>query len=36
MCGRIGRAFRVKEEEGLGMETLAEYYEQLLGLDGDW
>ena len=23
MGGRIGRAFRVKEEEGLGMESLA-------------
>ncbi len=36
MGGRIGRAFRVKEEEGLGMETHAEHYERLLGLDGDW
>jgi hypothetical protein len=26
----------VKEEEGLGMESLAEHYERLLGLDGDW
>ena len=33
---RIGRAFRVKEEEGLGMESLAEHYERLLGLDDDW
>ena len=28
MGGRIGRAFRVKEEEGLGMETIAEHYER--------
>jgi len=26
----------VKEEESLGMETLAEHYERLLGFDGDW
>lgn len=26
----------MKEEEGLGMESLAEHYERLLGLDGDW
>jgi hypothetical protein len=25
----------VKEEGGLGMESLAEHYERLLGLDGD-
>ena len=24
------------EEEDLGMENLAEHYERLLGLDGDW
>ena len=36
MGGRRGRAFRVKEEEGLGMESLAEHYERLLGLDDDW
>jgi hypothetical protein len=34
--GRRGRAFRVKEEEVLGMENLAEDYERLLGLDDDW
>ena len=26
----------MKEEGGLGMESLAEHYERLLGLDGDW
>jgi len=26
----------VKEEEDLGMESLAEHYERLLGLDDDW
>ena len=26
----------MKEEECLGMESLAEHYERLLGLDGDW
>jgi hypothetical protein len=34
--GWIGRAFRVKEEEGLGMETHGEHYERLFGLDGAW
>ncbi|MFQ3167644.1 MAG: hypothetical protein ACI8QI_000175 [Limisphaerales bacterium] len=26
----------MKEEEDLGMESLAEHYERLLGLDDDW
>jgi hypothetical protein len=30
------KTFRVKEENGLGMETLAEHYERLLGFDSDW
>ena len=36
MEGKFGVAFRVEGADGLGMETLKEHYERLLGLNGGW